>query len=107
MIAPPAGREKRYSLEQTAAVFTRWSTKQHNVPNRIYMTARARRNSRADLRCDGTRRARSDRLAHAADAPGQYAHDIGREVRHLVDHEAEGARVDQRQFALFARAGGR
>src|ERR1043165_66019 len=38
------------------------------------------------------------RLAHAADAPRHRAHDVGREVRHLVDHEAELALVDDREL---------
>src|SRR4029077_16732910 len=40
------------------------------------------------------------RRPHAADAPGHGAHDIHREVRHLVDHEAEGARIDDGDLAI-------
>ena len=45
------------------------------------------------------------RLAHAADAPRHRAHDVEREIRHLVDHEAELALVDERELArLLDRA---
>jgi hypothetical protein len=37
-------------------------------------------------------------LTHAADAPGHGAHDVAGEIRHLVDHEAELALVDDRQL---------
>src|SRR5262245_56650750 len=49
----------------------------------------------------------SHRLTHAADAPRHRAHDVEREVRHLVDHEAEFALIDQRELARFLDTGGR
>src|SRR3979490_2947325 len=39
--------------------------------------------------------------AHAADAPGHRPHDVHGEVRHLVDHEAEGARIDDGDLAIL------
>jgi hypothetical protein len=42
-----------------------------------------------------------DRLAHAANAVRHRAHDVGGEIRHLVDHEAEFALIDDRQFGGF------
>src|SRR5262249_2581741 len=49
----------------------------------------------------------SHRLTHAADAPRHGAHDVEREVRHLVDHEAEFALIDQGEFARLLDASGR
>src|SRR3981081_558785 len=39
--------------------------------------------------------------AHPADAPGHRPHDVHGEVRHLVDHEAEGARIDDGDLAIL------
>src|ERR1700687_6218079 len=49
----------------------------------------------------------SHRLPHAADAPRHRAHDVEREIRYLVDHEAEFAPVDDRDLAGLLDARGR
>ena len=41
---------------------------------------------------------RLDRLAHAANAPCHRAHDVEGEIRHLIDHEAELALIDDRKL---------
>jgi hypothetical protein len=45
--------------------------------------------------------------ATGADAPRHGAHDVEREVRYLVDHEAEFALIDQGEFAGLLDASGR
>src|SRR5215472_17292295 len=49
----------------------------------------------------------SHRLTHDADAPRHGTHDVESEVRHLVDHEAKLALIDQREFARLFDARGR
>src|SRR5262245_65008052 len=53
------------------------------------------------------RRRPSHRLTHAADASRHRAHDVEREVGHLVDHETEFALIDQGEFAGLLDARGR
>src|SRR5215475_1342720 len=49
----------------------------------------------------------SHRLTHAADAPRHGAHDVEREVRHLVDHETEFALIGQGELARVLDSGRR
>jgi hypothetical protein len=43
--------------------------------------------------------------AHAADAPGEHAHDVHREVRHFIDHERKvRASITESSQASFTRA---